>query len=144
MFRQPQQHGFQPFGAHQQRHGQPQVPQWRQQQWAPSPGEWRLQTATTRNPPSCAPQIESEYPFKDWLRDVVTWCVSTPEEEQRKGPQIELALGGLAREMIRELPMEVKINGDIRDLNDGLGPRHVNGCQVIVTELAAMFMPLDE
>ena len=29
--------------------------------------------------------------------DCITWCLSTDVDEQRKGPQIELALGGVAR-----------------------------------------------
>ena len=127
MFRQPHNNGFQPFGVNSRRQGSAQVPQFQQQQWAPSPGEWRLQTATTRNPPSWAPQIESEYPFRDWLQDAITWCMSTPEEELRKGPQLELALGGLARQLVRELPLENKINGGLWDHGDGNGPQPVTG-----------------
>ena len=145
MFRAPHVQGFQPFGAHQQRHrGQPNIPQFSQQQWAPSPSEWRLQTATTRNPPSWAPEIEGSYPFRHWLQDAVIWCVSTPEDELRKGPQIELALGGLARELIREMPLEVKINGGLRDLGDGQGPQQLSGAAWILTALAERFSPLDE
>ena len=41
--------------------------------------------------------------------DCITWCRSTDVDEQRKGPQIELALGGVARDLVREIDLQIKI-----------------------------------
>ena len=40
--------------------------------------------------------MEQEYPLRDWIADIIAWCSTTTLDEERKGPQIELALGGTA------------------------------------------------
>ena len=108
------------------------------------PNDWVHGRGSTRNPPTWAPEIEAQYPFRHWVTDVVTWCMSTDVDEQRKGPQIELALGGVARDLVREIPLQVKINGATVDLGDGNGPQQLTGAAFILHGLAQHYMPLEE
>ena len=52
----------------------------------------------------------------------MAWCFATDLHEQRKGPQIELALGGTARDLVREIPLQQKLQGAQVDICDGNGP----------------------
>ena len=52
---------------------------------------------------------------------MITWCLSTDMDEQPKGPQVELALGGVAQDLVRETPFQIKLRGAIVDFNDGNG-----------------------
>ena len=42
------------------------------------------------------------------MTDCITWCLSTDLDEVRQGPQIELCLGGVARDLVREIPVDAK------------------------------------
>ena len=83
-----------------------------------------MQRGNTRNPPPWASEIEAVYPFRHWLMDCIAWCMSTDEPENRKAFQIEFALGGIARELVREIALETKRDGANVDLGDGQGLRH--------------------
>ena len=63
--------------------------------------------------------------------------------EQRKGPLLELMLGGTARDFVREIPFDHKVNGAVMDL-DGTGPRHWSGLAIILQALNQNFGHLDE
>ena len=97
-----------------------------------------------KNPPPWAPELEQSYPFRHWLMDCITWVHSTDIDEVRKGPQIELALGGLARDYVREIPLPTKLHGGVIDIGDGNGPRQCPGAVLILNALATRFMPLEE
>ena len=95
-----------------------------------------------KNPPPWSPELEESYPFRHWLADCITWCLSTDIDEVRKGPQIELALGGLARDFVREIPLTTKLHGGNFDI--GNGPQQLSGAAFILNGLAGRFMPLEE
>ena len=78
------------------------------------------------------------------MADAIMWCLSTDVDEARKGPQLELSLGGVARDLVREIQLPYKINGAIVDLNDGNGPQQLSGAGYILFGLQARFAPLDE
>ena len=73
----------------------------------------------------------------------MTWSWYTDLPEQRKGPATELMLGGVARDFVREIPFDHKVNGAIMDL-DGTGPRHWTGMSIILQALNMQFGHLDE
>ena len=73
-------------------------PAWPYGQHVPGPNDWAQSRANIRNPPAWAPDINHVYPFKQYLADAVAWCFATDLDEMRKGPQIELSLGGTARD----------------------------------------------
>ena len=60
-----------------------------------------------RSAPYWDPSLEDSYPFRHWLADAIMWCLSTDLDENRKGPQIELSLGGIARDLVREIPYNI-------------------------------------
>eukprot|EP00959_Pyramimonas_sp_CCMP1952_P455302 9471360-Pyramimonas_sp.AAC.1 len=88
--------------------------------------------------------MEQQYPFRNWLADAVAWCNATNLDENKKGPQLELSLGGIARDMIRELPLHSKIHGADMDLGDGAGLQRLSGAGFILQALARQFLPLEE
>ena len=50
-----------------------------------------------RDPPSWSPELESRYPFRDWVRDVYLWTQATTlGSEQQMVAAIILRLGGAA------------------------------------------------
>jgi len=75
--------------------------------------------------------------------DCITWCLSTDVDEQRKGPQIELALGGVARDLVREIDLQIKIHGGTITADDG-GQQQLTGAAYILHVLSTRFMPLPE
>ena len=70
--------------------------------------------------------------------------MGTDLDEARKGPQIEFSLGGIARDLVREIPLSYKMNGALVDLGDGQGPQQLSGAAFILNALAQRFMPLEE
>jgi len=74
--------------------------------------------------------------------DAVTWCLSTEVDEQRKGPQLELALGGVARDLVREISVEIKLNGGTVVTDQGM--QDLTGAVYILHVLSTRFMPLPE
>ena len=145
MFRSPNAQGFNPFGntGARTQHGN-QATAWPYGRNVWGPQDWVHGRGSTRNPPSWAPEIEQQYPFRHWITDVITWCMSTDMDEQRKGPQIELALGGVARDLVREIPFQFKLHGTTVDQGDGNGPQQISGAAYILHQLANHYMPLDE
>ena len=96
-----------------------------------------------RNPPPWSAEIEQTYPFRLWVMDCITWCLSTDVDEVRKGPQIELALGGVARDLVREIDLQIKINGGTITTDTG-AQQQLTGAAYILHVLSTRFMPLPE
>ena len=88
---------------------------------AQDPRYW--QRGNIRQPPGWSPTVQSSYPFRSWLFDVMAWSVYTDLRDDQKGMAVELVLGGTARDLIRELPLDSKTNGVVFDPGDGQGPR---------------------
>ena len=64
--------------------------------------------------------------------------------ENQKGPQLELSLAGVARDLVREISLQVKVDGAAYDLGDGNGPQFFTGAAFILQGWAQRFMPLDD
>ena len=54
----------------------------------------------------------------------------------RKGPQLELSLGGVARDLVREIPLQVKNDVADYDRGDGNGHQFFTGAAFILQGLA--------
>ena len=93
-------------------------------------------------PPGYAPANEASYSFKDWVQDVNLWSLSTDILEAAKAPLLVLQLGGLARELAREIPTDTLQAGAIQDQNDGQGAIHRTGLSVLIYGLSRRFAPL--
>ena len=83
------------------------------------------QRGNLRNPPSWGPEIQHAYSFRHWLLDLVAWSVYTDLPEPRKGPAVELALSGTARDLIREIPIDAKTVGRVFTLETVQAPSFV-------------------
>ena len=103
-----------------------------------------MHRATTRNPSLSSSLIEMQRTFRHWVADVVAWCVSTDTPEAQKGPQVELVLGGIDQDLVRELPLQFNMNGAIVYINDSARPQFLNGAAYVIHELSLRFLPLEE
>ena len=101
-------------------------------------------SGSANKPPPWTNEWESWLPFKTWIADVVMWSQATNVDEARKGPLISLSLGGIARELAREIPIDVIANGAMVDLGDGNGPQQLSGTAFLLHTLSKRFAPLVE
>ena len=97
-----------------------------------------------RTPPAWSLDMDGEYPFRSWLADAVMWSMATQVDETRKAPALVLALGGIAREIAREVPMNILQDGAQVDLGDGVGMQQLSGFAYLLHVLARRFAPLPE
>ena len=74
----------------------------------------------------------------------MVWSVCIDLPEIRKGPALELVLSGIARDLIREIPLDVKANGRLFDAGNGRGQIHWNGLDFIILVLNQHFAHLGE
>eukprot|EP00928_Gymnodinium_smaydae_P086384 TRINITY_DN7046_c0_g1_i1.p1 TRINITY_DN7046_c0_g1~~TRINITY_DN7046_c0_g1_i1.p1 ORF type:complete len:308 (-),score=45.25 TRINITY_DN7046_c0_g1_i1:616-1539(-) len=101
-------------------------------------------TGSLKRPPAWSPDYESVYPYRLWQADVILWSLGTDVEERRKAPLIVLALGGAARDLAREIPLNILANGAVADLGDGAGPQQLSGVTYLLNGLSRRFAPLPE
>ena len=85
--------------------------------------------------------MEEWYPFRNWVTDTVIWSLSSDIDEARKAPTIALNLGGVAKDLAREIPIPNLVNGGIIHV-DGQGDRQVNGVAYLIFGLMKRFAPL--
>ena len=98
---------------------------------------WALISGTNKVPPYWGPEVEQEYPFKYWVKDVELWALSTELAEDKQGPVTAGRLGGVARSMAREMPHNMLVHGTL--LADGT---RRTGLESLVRGLAKRFAPL--
>ena len=63
------------------------------------------------------------------------WSLATDVPVNQQGPAIVLRLGGLARQIAREVDPNVIANGQVIDLGDGNGPQPQTGVTVLLRGL---------
>ena len=66
---------------------------------------------STKIPPYWSPEIDHQYPFRDYMDDLRIWNLSTDLEIEKRGAQVALRLGGVARRLINEIPSEILVGG---------------------------------
>ncbi len=71
------------------------------------------------------------------------WAMSCDLKEEQKAPAVVLQLGGLAREIARDLNPESLQNGEVMDYHDGRGGQQRTGIEVLLRGLALRFAPLE-
>ena len=98
---------------------------------------------TLRTPPAWDPNMEPGYSFRHWSGDILMWSLATDVPQNQQGPAIVLRLGGLARQLAREVDPNIIANGQVLDLNDGNGPQPQTGVTVLLRGLARRFAALD-
>jgi len=98
-----------------------------------------VHTATNKVPPSWAPEMQATYPFQDWVDDVKLWIGATEVNWQQQGPVVALQLGGLAREIARQVPQQDLTQGFVQDFGDGQGQVWHSGVELLLFGLARKF-----
>ena len=59
-----------------------------------------------------APALEQKaYPLSIWAQDIELWCAGTELPHDKQGPAIAQRLGGVARELVREVPVIQLVQG---------------------------------
>eukprot|EP00974_Lingulodinium_polyedra_P126246 11197582-Lingulodinium_polyedra.AAC.1 len=62
-----------------------------------------VSVATTKQPPSWGPNMESSYYFRHWTRDIALWRLSTDIAEAKRTPAIVLQFRGAARDVAQDI-----------------------------------------
>jgi len=94
---------------------------------------------STKVPPSWSPEMQSHYSFQDWVDDVNIWKCATDVQWQQQGPMVALQLGGLAREIARQVPTIDLMNGFVQDIGDGQGAIWRSGVDLLLYGLSKKF-----
>ena len=66
-----------------------------------------------RLPPAWSPEMESQYSFTNWSRDVLIWAIMADGDAARKAAAVISQLQGSARELSRSLPPNAILAGGV-------------------------------
>eukprot|EP00971_Amphidinium_carterae_P292035 5797397-Amphidinium_carterae.1 len=109
----------------------------------PSATDPLMSGASLKIPPAWDPSWETRYSFRQWHRDILLWAAATDVPTQAQAAAICMRLGGAAKELTKELDMNIIQNGMVVDLGDGNGPVQLNGVAVVLRGLSKRFAPAD-
>ena len=102
----------------------------------------RSRIISLKVPPLYHTEVDGiEYTLMDWLEDVKRWCVIAEVEAYRQGPLLSLAIDGIAGQYARLIPDEILIAGEVQDWNDGRGPIHRSGVEIILKLVVGLNPP---
>jgi hypothetical protein len=87
-------------------------------------------TCSSKVPPSWDPSWDKQYPFHVYQQDVLLWANGICElDDHQRGPAVAMRLQGVAREVVRELNLQVLMHGHmIPDPN--VPPNVAQGIQI--------------
>ena len=98
------------------------------------------QQSTSKVPPFWSPALELKgYPFRKWKRDLEVWVAGTELSWDRQGPAVVQRLGGTARDILSELPIEMITRGRF-DMN---GAQISTGIEVIIQGLGRRYAQME-
>ena len=110
-----------------------------------NPLQYRQGTAvaTGKTPPTWAPEWaigrDYQYTLSEWERDIGRWQAATEVTQERQGPLLSLAVGGAARTVADQIPIDLLRYGGSADLQDGRGATHHTGPEFLVAALKRKF-----
>ena len=102
-----------------------------------------LGIASAKIPPSWSPERDRQYPLRTWVSDVRLWAVGTDVEVAKQGPVCAMRIGGSAKELIRELDVNVLSAGGIFNDNQGQ-PAQYTGLECLIRALERRYAPLEQ
>ena len=95
--------------------------------------------ASNRDPPYWSPDMESRYPFRYWMQDLLAWSMLASDmEPHQQAAAILLRLGGPARDLLRNMSGDEMRNGAM------VQGQHLDPVTLIITTLATNFAPMGE
>ena len=92
-------------------------------------------SSSPKHPPYWGPELERDYPFRHWEKDVSIWAAGTDVDALRLGPLLAARLGGMARALAHTIPLDVLCNGQI------INGTAMSGLYVLLRGLARRFAP---
>ena len=93
----------------------------------------------SKSPPPWGPEYEASYPFRRWVKDIITWSLATDTLVTRQAHQVVLSLSGVARALAQEIPVQQLTDGGLVDLGDNNGPQQINGLAYLLHRLSQRF-----
>ena len=100
-----------------------------------------LGIASAKIPPAWSPERDRQYPLRTWTQDVRLWSVGTDVEVIKQGAVCAMRIGGSAKELIRELDVNILANGMVQpDVNGN--PVQVTGLEMLIRALERRYGPL--
>ena len=66
-----------------------------------------------RTPNAWGPEMEPQYAFRSWSRDILLWSIASDLEPSRKAASVMLQLRGAAKEVARQIPPQAIVQGGI-------------------------------
>ena len=96
--------------------------------------------STSKVPPYWEPSLERRgYPMRTWMQDIGIWATATELQEEQIAGVVVQRIGGVARDMLREMPLELLRNGRDEVGADGVTVVHVTGLEVVIRGLSRRF-----
>ena len=108
-----------------------------------------MRQSTTKIPPGWSDADNHQYSFKQWVRDLKLWVISTELDEAKVGPAIVQRLGGMAREVGMRLSEIASTHHTLGTAGTvlqyggtvgfGGGAAHYSGVEILLHHLNAKF-----
>ena len=131
-------HGGRPYGQ-----AQPQMQRPPPSMNNPSQFDNMLAMAgTLKTPPAWGPSRERDYPFRDYIRDLVVWSLGTDVEPHRQCALAMQRLEGTARALIDDRighDANIIMHGEVRHMGDGQGARRIGGLATFMLILQEIY-----
>ena len=105
--------------------------------------EANLGLANGRVPPTWSLERDKSYPLRTYIQDLEIWSAATDLQAERMAPAVVLRLTGAARNIVREIPVDLLRDG--QDYFDAGGNQlHRSGMQVLVRVLQQRYGALPQ
>ena len=99
--------------------------------------------ASAKVPPGWSPERDKTYPLRIWVQDLRLWSVATDVDADKQGPCAALRVGGSAKELVRELDVNVLANGMfLQDANGNLV--QTGGLECLIRAISRRYAPLEQ
>ena len=98
---------------------------------------------STKVPPLFSPTHDTTeaYTILDWINEVKDWCMICDADACKIGKLVSLAIDGTAKMISSMIRSEVMMHGEIQDWNDGQGPIHRTGVEIVLKTALSVYPP---
>ena len=103
---------------------------------------WQPQM-NAKTPPPWSPDLQWDYPFRRYAKDLLVWAASTDVPLAQQGPSAMLQLQGGARTLVDQMQLTQLQNGENADWGDGAGTILHPGIHCMLRALASRFSELE-
>ena len=100
-----------------------------------------LGVANSKVAPGWSPERDKQYPLRTWTQDIRLWAMGTDTDVLKQGPVVAMRIGGTARELVRELDVQVLSQGMLLPDDNG-NPVQTSGLECLIRALHRRYAPL--